>query len=136
MFGEVAQTQSPLGHLLVLKKGAPSTIQRTDRSQVRRRNFEFSAQMSQHTRWNHLNGIERRSGEPQETDLQRHAQPVQWTTSAVDSSPLILGEREEMRNFRIGQVVWKPVPTKILSKWCAHDSILLRMSLHTAGKRS
>ena len=92
MFGEVAQTQGPLGHLLVLKKRPPSTIQRADRGEAGRRNSQFNAQMSQQTRWDHLNRVERRSGEAQETDLQRHAQPVQRPASAVDNSPFILGK--------------------------------------------
>ena len=99
MFGEVVQTQSPLSHLLVLEKGATSTIDRADRGEAGRRNSEFNAQMSQHTRRDHLNQIERCPCEAQETDLQRHTQPVQRPASAVDSSPFVLGKREEMRDF-------------------------------------
>jgi hypothetical protein len=135
MFGEIVQTQRSLGHLLMLEKGATSTLQCADRGKAGWRNSEFDAQMIQHTGWDHLNRIERRSGEPQETDLQRHAQPVQRSASTIDILSFILGKREEMRNFRVGQIVRKPFPAKVLSKWSVHDSILLRTSLHTAGKR-
>lgn len=136
MFGEVAQAQRPLGRLLMLEQRSTSAIQCAYRGEAGRRNSEFNAYMSQHTRRNHLNGIERRSGEPQKTDLQRHTQSVQRPPSAIDSPLFLFGKREEIRNFRVGQIVREPLPTKVLLKWSVHDSILPRLSLHSAGKRS
>jgi hypothetical protein len=130
---EVVQAQSLFSSLLVLEQRATSAIKSADRGEAGRRHCEFDAQMSQHTRRDHLNRIEWRSGEPQKTNLQRHAQPVKRPTSAINCPAFLVRKREEMRDFRIGQIVREPVPTKILSKWSVHDSVLPGMSLHSAG---
>jgi len=124
VLGKVVQAQRRLRRLLVLELRTASAIQRADRGEVRRRDPKFDAQMSQHTRRDHLDGIERRPGEPEKADLQRHAQPVQRPTPTIDSASFILPKREKMRNHGFGQIVRKPLPTKVLPKRRVHDSVL------------
>jgi hypothetical protein len=99
LFGEAAQAQLLLSRLLMLKQRLTSAIQSAYRGEAGRRNSEFNTHMRKHTRRNHLSGIEWRSGELRKTDLQRHTQSVQRTSSAIDGSPFLLGKREEMRDF-------------------------------------
>jgi hypothetical protein len=66
--------------------------------------------------------------------LQRHAQPVQRSAMPVNNLPHALGKGEEKRDFKFRQILWKPFPTKVLSKRRVHDSVLLERAYTTYEK--
>ena len=90
MLGEVVQTQRLLRRVLVLEQRAAAAIEGADRGEAGRRNPKFGTEISQYWWRDHLHGIEQRAREPQKSDLQRHAQPVQRSAMPLNSAPYFL----------------------------------------------
>src|SRR3546814_12070988 len=66
-----SQAQRPLGGILMLEQGAAAAIQCPDRRQLRHFDVEHDAEVRQYLARNDFERIERRAGEPQQSDLQR-----------------------------------------------------------------
>jgi hypothetical protein len=58
------------------------------------------------------------------SDLERHAQPIQWPPAPQNRLPFLRGQGEEMDDFRLGQPTGEMIPPEILPVQLLHDSPL------------
>ena len=124
MFARLRPAEREQGSRLMIEQRASPPVERTDRSNPRRRASQLAAEMLQHPGRDDLYRIERAAGHLEEADMEGERQPVQHSPAATDGGKLVLTQREEVLGLHRRQRVGKSVPAEIAMLPSAHPRAL------------